>query len=180
MRTYKIEGIIIKRIASGEADRIITLMTKKHGKLRVKANGVRKITSRRSSHVELLNHCSMTVYKGRALPIITEVTAVETFPHIKRDLKKIGFAYHICELIDSLCAENQDNEQIYALLLGLFGDAFAKEEFSREVISFEQKVLEVLGFWPRNKELSSTHSSLLIESILERKLKTKRMLHRFS
>src|SRR3990167_4660571 len=108
MRTYKTEGIIIKRKNFGEADRIITVLTRNHGKIQVKATGVRKIQSRRSSHVELLNHASLFIYKGRgSLPILTEAETIDSFQDIKNDLTKVGFAYHICELIDGLCAENQ-------------------------------------------------------------------------
>ncbi|MBI4096902.1 MAG: DNA repair protein RecO, partial [Candidatus Levybacteria bacterium] len=54
MRTFRTEGIIIKRKNFGEADRILTVFTKEYGKLQVKAKGIRRIPSRRSAHVELV------------------------------------------------------------------------------------------------------------------------------
>ncbi|MBI2034995.1 MAG: DNA repair protein RecO [Candidatus Levybacteria bacterium] len=117
MRTFKTEGIIIKRRNIGEADRFLIVFTKNYGKITVKAVGVRKIMSRRSGHVELLNHSVLTLYKsGYGLPILTETQALEDFSEIKRDLTKIGFAYHICELVDGLCPENQDNRAVFSLL----------------------------------------------------------------
>ena len=62
-RAYKTEAIIIKRRNFGEADRILTILTKNYGKIQVRAPGVRKITSRRSSHIELLNFSSLTLYR---------------------------------------------------------------------------------------------------------------------
>ena len=62
MRNFKTEGIIIKRRDYGEADRILTVMTREYGKLKIKAKGVRKITSRRSAHIELLNHTVFYIF----------------------------------------------------------------------------------------------------------------------
>lgn len=176
MRSYKIEGIIIKRAISGEADRIITVMTKTQGKIRINAVGVRKISSRRSSHVELLNHVNMTLYKAKQLPILTEIVTLDNFSGIKSDLKKVGFAYHVCELIDSLCPENQENRQIYDSLLVLLTESFMKQSVGVDVGSFQTRLLTLLGYWPEDKRLTPVQSSHVIENILERKLKARQIL----
>ncbi|PIZ97846.1 MAG: DNA repair protein RecO, partial [Candidatus Levybacteria bacterium CG_4_10_14_0_2_um_filter_35_8] len=59
MNSYKTEGIVIKRRNLGEADKILTIFTKRYGKIQVKAPGIRKINSRRSPHVELLNYSAI-------------------------------------------------------------------------------------------------------------------------
>lgn len=116
MRTFKTEGIVIKRRNVGEADRLITVFTKDHGKLCIKAKGIRRVPSRRSAHVELLNNSVLTVHGASRYPILTEAAANETFSELKEDLQKIGYAYHICELVDGLCPENQEHRNIYNLL----------------------------------------------------------------
>ena len=118
IRSFKTEGIIIKRRNFGELDRILTVLTKTNGKIQVRAPGVRKITSRRSSHIELLNLCILTLYKSsRSLfAIVTEAQTLENFLPIKNNLPKVGFAYYVCELVDSLCAENQENRRVFFLV----------------------------------------------------------------
>ncbi len=116
MRNFKTEGIIIKRRNYGEADRMLTVFTKNYGKMQVKATGVRKIISRRSPHVELLNHVQLTLYKGQGMPILTEAQTLKDFSPIKEDLTKVGYAYHVCELIDGLCAEDQEHQLVFELL----------------------------------------------------------------
>lgn len=116
MRTYKTEAIVIKRRNIGEADRILTIFTKDQGKCIVSAKGIRRIPSRRSAHVELLNNSILTLYQARHSPILVEAVSLQTFDLLKQDLGKIGFAYHICELIDGLCPENQEHHQVYFLL----------------------------------------------------------------
>jgi len=107
MRNLKVDGIILKRKNVGEADRILTVFTKQFGKLSIKAAGVRKIASRRASHIELLNLVQMGLYKGQGMHVLTEAVSTESFSSIKADLTKVGFAYHICELVDGLCPEGQ-------------------------------------------------------------------------
>ncbi len=116
MRNFRTEGIIIKRRNFGEADRILTVITPNYGKISIKAAGVRKITSRRSAHTELLNHASLHLYKGKTFSILTEARMVEDFSGIKEDFTKVGLAYHLCELVDGLCPENQENRKVFYLL----------------------------------------------------------------
>jgi len=65
MKSYKAEGIVIKRKNFGEADRILTVFTKKYGKIKVLAKGVRRITSRRGPNVELFNQVELVLHQGR-------------------------------------------------------------------------------------------------------------------
>lgn len=179
MRSYKTEGIVIKRRNFGEADRILTVFTKRQGKIVVKAIGVRRINSRRSSHIELLNHSFLALHKGQSLPILTEVETIEDFSGIKKNLTKVGFAYHICELIDGLCAENQENKTVFALLLETLKRLSKEEDVADIIYGFEITLLINLGFYPRMRFVQNLNTQVFIEQILERKLKSKQLFHRF-
>lgn len=180
MRSFRAEGIVIKRSNYSEADRIVTIFTKRSGKIKVKATGVRKIASRRSPHIEPLNYCIFGLYQGKGMPVLTEVESKESFPLLKKDLKRIGFAYHVCELIDGLCAENQENPDVF-MLLGRTLRKLSKEENLKEIIyDFELELLRLLGFHTQSVPAVKVDTQSLIESILERSLKTKQMLHQLS
>jgi len=116
MKSFRTEGIVIKRRNFNEADRILTVMTRDYGKIQIKAAGVRRITSRRSAHVELLNHAVLHLYKGNTFSVLTEAKVIDDFGPIKSDFEKIGFAYHLCELVDGLCPDNQENNKVFSLL----------------------------------------------------------------
>jgi DNA repair protein RecO (recombination protein O) len=64
-RLYRTDAIIIRQSDFGEADRLLTVFTPDLGKLRWLAKGVRKITSRKSGHVELFMLTDMLVARGR-------------------------------------------------------------------------------------------------------------------
>jgi hypothetical protein len=100
----------------GEADRLLTVITPSYGKLTIKAAGVRKITSRRAAHTELLNRTILSLYKGAGMHVLTEANMLDDFSEIKLDFTKVGIAYHLCELVDGLCPENQENSKVFYLL----------------------------------------------------------------
>jgi DNA repair protein RecO (recombination protein O) len=176
MRSFKTEGIIIKRKNCGEADRMVTVFTKTHGKLLIKATGVRKITSRRSAHIELLNYSLLSVYKGRTYPVLVEAQVIKDFYEIKKDLTKVGFAYHICELVNGLCAPEQENEAVFNLLKNTLTQMTKDYDLALTVHSFEIELLSNLGFWHDYAKLSDKlDTESFIENILERKLKSKRI-----
>lgn len=180
MRSYKTEAIVIKRRNFGEADRIITIFSKQYGKIQVKAVGVRKITSRRSSHIELLNQSLFTLYKGKSMSLLTEVSNLENFEEIKGDLSKVGFAYHICELIDGLCAENQEHADIFELLQKTLKKMSTNDDLALVIHEFEIELLTRLGFYKPSDLSADFDTSGFIEQILERKLKSKQILPRFT
>lgn len=177
MRSYKTEGIIIKRHNFGEADRILTVFTKNQGLIKVKAKGVRKITSRRASHIELLNLSALSLYEGPRMQILTEAQTINSFQHLKNDLSKIAIAYHICELVNGLCAHNQENRMVFSLVLNTFRRLATVEDPRTIVKEFEIEILSLLGFWHKERQSDNIHN--VIENILEKKLKTARILPLF-
>lgn len=180
MRTYTVQGIILKRKNIGEADRILTVFTKEEGKLQIKAKGVRKIASKRASHIEPLNHVSLTLYRGSGMPLLTEAAAKEHFMSVKTDLRKMGLAYHICELIDGLCPENQESEEIYQMLLSLLSSMDGQEALEEKIHAFEVGLLTRLGYWSGDRNAENLNTAFYIENILERRLKARQILPRLT
>ena len=180
MRNFKTEGIIIKRRNFKDSDRVLTVLTKTHGKIYVRAAGVRKITSRRAGHIEPLNHSVLTLYQGNAFPVLTEAETLNNFSIIKQDLKSVGLALHLCELVDGLCPENQENIRIFFLLKETLDKLCTIENPKTLVNEFEMQLLSILGY--SNKVsfatvLESDQTGIdrqnFIENILERKLKSR-------
>ncbi len=177
MRSYKTEGIVLKRQNFSEADRILTVFTRTHGKIKILAKGVRRIKSRRGPNIELFNHVTLFLHQGRNFDILTEAQAQNTFPQIRKKLELIGLAYYVCELVDGLCAENQPHPKVFELLIKILN------ELENNVIrKFELSLLSELGFLPASPDASqgrptlslvNLNTTFFIEQILERKLKTK-------
>ena len=169
-RTYKTEGIVLKRKNFGEADKLLTIYTKHYGKIRAIAKGIRKTTSRKAGSLELFNHCVLFLAKGRNLDIITETETINSFRSWRKSLTKVGFAYYFCELVDKLTPDGQPNRNVFELLKDYL-ERISIADLPVLSRSFEEHLLDELGFGIP-LEIKSQPGSLknYIESITERQL----------
>lgn len=175
MHSFRTEGIIIKRRDLGEADRILTVLTRNQGKINIIAKGVRKINSRRSPHVELLNHSILNIHQGK-LPILTEAETISHYSALKNDLKRASHAFYMCEVIDGLVAEHQESRGVFDLANEYFAKLEVAEDQNLLISKFQQDLLVSLGFWPKKQALIQDSDSF-IEDIIEKRIKSRRILN---
>ncbi len=170
-------GFVLRRINLGEADRFVTLYTKDNGKVEVLAKGVRKINSRRSSHIEPLNLIRFHSVKTSKNFILTEIELINSYQDRKKDLKQCEVAFFVCELIDNLCPHGQVNQELFLLVSNFLKSGEHDEE---ALLEFETKVLISLGYWNNDRKFKTEDESrFFIESIIERKIKS-RVIGNFS
>ena len=80
MPLYKEQGVVLRSIKLGEADKIVTIMTQGAGKIRAVAKGIRKTTSRFGARLEPFTHVSLLVHRGRgSLDTVTQAGRREEF-----------------------------------------------------------------------------------------------------
>jgi len=171
MRYLNDTGFVVRRVNVGEADRFLTLFTQNNGKIEVLAKGVRKITSRRASHIELLNLINFQSVKGAKNLILTEVQVVDTFEEKRKTLQQCEVVFLICELVERLCPPDSTNQELFSYIKTFLDTG----DFSKEaLLAFETDILVSLGFWNRDKQFASEdESSQFIESLIERKLRSR-------
>ena len=114
LRTHKLGG------ALGEADRIITLLTRHHGRVRAVAKGVRKTTSRWGSRLEPFTHVDLQLAVGRSLDIVTQAETIEPFASgLGGDYARYTAGTVMLETADRLVTEEeQPAVQQFLLLVG--------------------------------------------------------------
>ena len=151
MYTFSSEGIILKRADFGEADRLITIFTKNKGKILSLAKGIRRIESRRAGNVELLNKVKLFFAQSKSLPILTEAESVQTYKNIKKDLKKVGYAYYLTELVDQFFHDREENYKTFDLLSEALDnlDRINNPKSETIVRAFELKILSLAGYRPQ-------------------------------
>lgn len=177
MPSFKTEGVVLKRINLGEADKIVTVFTKTSGKLRLIAKGVRRTTSRKAPHLEPFSLTKLFVAKGKHLSLVTEAEVINNYSSIRADLTKIGLAYQICELTDRLCPEEQVNRSLYELLikeLSLLNDSILEKEYP--INDFILKLLWDLGYLTQGKTMPEQNIEAFVEEVMEHKLKSADLL----
>lgn len=145
LKSFKVEGIILKRRDFGEADRLLSVFSLQKGKITILAKGVRRITSRRAGNVELLNRSVMFLHQGKNFLILTEAASLDVYENVKKDLILMTYAYHVIELIEKLMPENMPDPWVYENLKYVLSslNAGPRQIFIR---AFEIKLLTHLGF----------------------------------
>lgn len=145
MPSLTTEGLVLYRRDFGEADRVLTILTRNYGKIAVIAKGVRRISSRRAGNVELLNQVRIHLYKSKSYTL-TEAESINTFPRIKSNLPMTSAGMHIAELLNKLLAEGVEVDGIYDFATEML-KIFEREPRQIYLRAFEIKLLKKLGFW---------------------------------
>lgn len=115
-RTYKAVGINLKSMPLGEADRILTVLTRELGLVRVVAVGARKQNSKLGGRSGLFVVNDLLIAKGRSLDKITQAETLESYPGLGRDLKKLTAGQYLAELVLQQALSEQPQEELFYLL----------------------------------------------------------------
>jgi DNA repair protein RecO (recombination protein O) len=117
---YRDEGVVLRTQKLGEADRIITLLTRENGKVRAVAKGVRRTTSRFGARLEPFMRVDVQFATGRTLDIVTQAETIAPYGrHITADYPRYTSGTAMLETADRLAAEEREPAvQQYHLLVG--------------------------------------------------------------
>lgn len=147
-RVFRTEAIILRRQDFGEADRLLTLLTPGHGKLRAIAKGARKTTARKTGHVELYARVDMLISRGRELHIVAQAEMKEPFLPLREDLVRAMYASHFVELLDRFTAEQDASRAEFELLNSALGWLCTDTDPRLVARYYELALLGMAGFAP--------------------------------
>ena len=119
MPLYRDEAIVLRTHKLGEADRIITLLTRTHGRVRAVAKGVRRTKSRFGARLEPFMLVDVQCYEGRNLDTVTQVETLAPYGDaIARDYPRYTAATAMLETAERLTEEREPATQQFLLLAG--------------------------------------------------------------
>ena len=184
-KKHSITGIVLKRINYGEADKIITVLTREAGKIALIAKGVRKIQSKRKGHLELFSLIRCSYVQSHGMGIITEAESIRQFQNLESSWEKMGYAFHIGEIVDRLFPENEADPRIFVLIERFLKVIDEEQNTARqeEVARLcEQTLLSELGYWDsavfgsykkvEKPDIAKDRNVAYIQNIIERELKS--------
>jgi DNA repair protein RecO (recombination protein O) len=150
MRSVSDEAIMIGLMDYREADRIVTLYTREHGKIKGIARGARKSVKRFAGALELFARLTVRFIPNSGLATIQEVDIISIFPRIRLSLAGIAYAGYGCELVDGLTPEYFPNPRIFRLfesyLSHIDQSESAPDPSDRRF--FEVNLLSIAGYSP--------------------------------
>ncbi len=148
MTLFRDRGVVLRTIRLGEADRIVTLMTEQHGKVRAVAKGVRRTKSKFGSRLEPLSHVALLGWQGRGdLDMINQVEVIDTFRAVREDLDRMGAAMSMLEVVDQIGQERHGNPRLYEMLVSALA-ALAERNSPMVTPAFFLKALALEGSAP--------------------------------
>ena len=144
------EGFILKNRKFGETDSILTIFTRKAGKITAIAKGARRPKSNLLAGIQPFCYSEFVLYKGKNMYTVSQCEAKEIFYPLREDLKRLSYASYLVELVEAVTTEGQTNHRLF----NLFGKTLfllkkSDIEINPIVRAFEIKLMNYLGYKPQ-------------------------------
>ncbi len=150
--SLKTEGIVLRSLRYGEADRILHLYTPDRGRISAIAKGVRRAKSRFGGRLEPFFRVDLVLYEGRSdLLTVTSVETLAGHPRLREDAAALDGAARACEAVARVFDDGDPHRGVYHLLaneLALLNGDVARAGRSN-ALAFRLKLLLAAGFAPQ-------------------------------
>ncbi|WP_220655942.1 DNA repair protein RecO [Tsukamurella sp. TY48] len=151
MRSYRDSAVVLRQHKLGEADYILTLLTRENGLVRAVAKGVRRPRSRFGARLELFAHVDLQLYPGRSLDTVTQVHSIAAYSgDLAGDYGRYTTACAVIETAERLAGEERaPAPELHRLTVGALR-AIAGGMRDRELIliSFLLRAMDAAGWAP--------------------------------
>lgn len=150
-KSFRDEAMVLSTKKIGEADRIITLLSSRHGKIRAVAKGVRRTTSRFGARLEPFNLVDLLIFRGKSLDVISQVETIAPYARLlMNDYPLYTNAKVMVETADKLTPVEQESApELYILLVGAV-NALARRRYDSQLVlcSYLLRALSTAGWAP--------------------------------
>ncbi len=151
MSLYRDEAVVLRTQKLGEADRIITLLTREHGRVRGVAKGVRRTKSKFGARLEPGSHVDIQLYTGRTFDTVTQVESISNYGEaLTDDYSRWTIAGTILEAAERFTShEHEPALQEFKLVTGAL-KALAENKYDPSMIldAYLLRSLAVGGYAP--------------------------------
>lgn len=160
MQSQECDTIVLGVMDYREADKIVTLFTLTHGKVKGLARNAKRSRKRFGGALEPFArlHLQLTLKEG--LATLNGADIVSVYSHIRLDLAKIAHAAYACELVDHLVPEGEANPRLFRLLIAYLEHLDRADHNPSDRRFFEANLLKVLGYQPELTRCTSCDADL--------------------
>ena len=144
-----IQGIVLRVTDYNDRDALLTLLTRNHGKLTVKARGLRRKNSPLIAPCQLLAYGEFTLFEYRGQYTINEAHSIELFTALRRDLTKLSLGTYFAQASEVLSQEDFPSPELLSLVLNcLFALSNLNEPEEKVKAVFELRAACLSGYTP--------------------------------
>ena len=165
MPLYRDDAVVLRVHKLGEADRIVTMLSRRNGKVRAVGKGVRRTSSRFGARLEPGSHIDVQFHTrllpgshvplgGRPLDIVTQTESLGSYgASLATDYSRWTAASAICETTDRLTDEGEPALRLYLLVVGALRALVAREHEGGLVLdAFLIRAMSNAGWEPALEE----------------------------
>ena len=144
-----IQAIVLRVTDYNDRDALLTVLSRSHGKLTVKARGLRRKNSPLIAPCQLLAYGEFTLFEYKGQYTINEAHSLELFQGLRRDLPKLSLGTYFAQVADVLSQEDMPNPELQSLLLNcLFALSKLNEPEWKVKAVFELRAAALAGYQP--------------------------------
>ena len=144
-----IQAIVLRVTDYSERDALLTVLSRSHGKLTVKARGLRRKNSPLVAPCQLLAFGEFTLFEYRGQYTINEAHSIELFSPLRRDLTKLSLGTYFAQAAEVISQEDMPNPELQSLLLNcLFALSKLDESEAKIKAVFELRAACLAGYMP--------------------------------
>ena len=144
-----IQAIVLRVTDYNDRDALLTVLSRNHGKLTIKARGLRRKNSPLIAPCQLLAFAEFTLFEYKGQYTINEAHSIELFTALRRDLTNLSLGTYFAQVCDVVSMEDLPNPELQSLLLNsLYGlsKLDLQEIFVKSV--FEMRAACLAGYTP--------------------------------
>jgi DNA repair protein RecO (recombination protein O) len=148
MHAEKLQSIVLSCIDYGDSDRVVSLFTLEHGRIKAFARGARKSRKRFGPALEAFARIDAQARVKEGLSSLQQADIISIYPAIRANLGRIAHALYACELVDVITPEGHPLPRLYRLLAAYLDRLEAETAVEGDRRFFEINLLNILGYRP--------------------------------
>jgi DNA repair protein RecO (recombination protein O) len=148
MQSEKLQAFVLSSLDYGDIDRIVSLFSLEHGRIKAFARGARKSRKRFGPALEPFARIDVQARMKDGLSSLQQADIVSIYPGIRADLERIAHALYACELVDVMTPEGHPIPRLYRLLAAYLERMETEPAVEADRRFFEINLLNILGYRP--------------------------------
>ncbi|MBU5313591.1 DNA repair protein RecO [Tissierella carlieri] len=145
----KTEGVVLRELRYRDTSKILSVYTKKYGKIAVMARGAYRPKSQIIANTQPFSYNEYQLYRGKNFFYLNQGDIIDSFYSIRERIERVTYGYYMLELIDKSIPEEQENEKLFNLLIkGLTVLSSLENDYLKFIAAYELKFISFLGYKP--------------------------------
>ena len=158
MRSEKLQAFVLSSLDYGDSDRIVSLFSLEHGRVRAFAQGARNSRKRFGPALEPFARIHVQARIKEGLSSLQQADIISIYPSIRADLERIAHALYACELVEAITPEGSPVPRLYRLLAAYLERLESETAIEVDRRFFEINLLNILGYRPSLESCSRCDS----------------------